>query len=658
MMLDTGDISTEMHKNPAERLVDVYSGRLPVDIKQVFRVAKALIVGNEVVAPVINKLAETPITKITVKTEDENKDKAREEELLNLFTKQLKIHDHLKGISFDNYGYSNAFSSIYFAPKRYLVCEHCDAENKKRAKKSADEKTKGGRIKKSRWLASSINWSFSTANGKVSFTGQCPSCRRNVTFKREDKIYHSKKTLRLIRWDPYYMEIEPYDIIGRSDYYYRIPQADVNRITRGDRVMLSEYPWPYIESAVSGRLLKINPDGFFHFKLEGISGVYNGWGTPRILSVLTSLYTVMSIVKANESTSEGRINDLTIISPQPNRRGEDPIGGMGLDNWLNQTKKTIEQFRKDRTLTAFLPYPVQAESIYGRGNSQLVSTELALYIRNIVAALGLPEDVIFSGGNYTSIAVASRILANQADNMRKTYNEYLNFIKDTISVSLSDADYQNQNLELEPYESADDFQKTNLMIQMAMAGRFPYDYIYKRFNTSYEEVVSQLKKESEGFSEIVKMQADTEGRAAASVAAIQEYFRMSHAREMAKWQALGQNAQIQEATSTADEGKRKEAAQHLAENIISSYPPEFWNDILADINATDPELGGMVKVFLMDTGNRVQSDMATLPAEPSDQEPVPPGVTGDGGESISGVRNIGNSARMPDKRPPRSEQKL
>lgn len=646
----SANIYEEKKKNPAELLIDVYQGRLPRNIKDVFKIAKALVVGNEIVAPVVNKLAETPITNIVVKTKGTRESSAAEEIFRKILLENLGIHDHLKGISFDINAYSNAFSSVYFAPTRYLVCPRCEKSSKRK---------KGSKF---RWRIDKLNWTFKTeTDGKshnklmtINFYGDCPNGHKSIRFKRKDVIFHSSRSLRIIRWDPFYMKIDHYRALGRNEYYYEFSMSEKKRIKAGDRIVLCEYPWTYIQAAINDRLLKISKAGFWHFKLEGISGVYEGWGTPRILSILTALYTFMCIVKANEATSEGRINDLTIISPLPNRGGtmpmEDPIQAFGMTRWLSQTKAVIEKFRKDRTLTAFLPFPVNSTSIYGKGKMQLVTNELTLYIRNIVAALGLPEDVIFSGGNYTSIAVAARILANQADNARKNYNNYLDFMKDTISKSLTNADFGNLTVELQPYESPDDFQRTNMMVQMALTGKYPWGLIYKRFGTSLEEVINQLEIEVKKFGGVLQAQAKVEGRTTSTVGAIQQYFQMVMANEMAKWQTLQQNVDIAQAAETKDSENRKQIASHLANSIAQSYPPDMWPMLVQDIAGRDSELSGMVSAYLEEIKD-------------SPEQPVEFGGNGEALEdptaaAQSSMRQLAKRHRDPDKGVPRSPGKL
>jgi hypothetical protein len=632
-------VAEDRRINPAERLVNVYKGRLPADIKQVFHVARALVVGNDIVQPVISKMAEAPVTRLIVKGEGNEETTTKgEEKLLKIFNDILKIKSHLLGLSYDNYGYSNAFSSVYFAPKRYLKCPNCED----RAKNEKDKRKR--KLIKQRWLATNMEWKPKIGTEKtnnissytIDFIGKCPGCKKNgVQFIREDVTYHNTNSLRLIRWDPFYMDIDHYRELGRNEYYYRFPKKTIEKMRKGERIMLSEYPWSIIQAAINNRTLHINQKGFYHFKLESISGVYEGWGVPRILSVLTALYTVLSMVKANEATAEGRINDLTIISPMQRGRGgttEDPIQTMGLSNWLNQTKAAIQKFKKDRTLTAFLPFPVQSESIYGHGRQQLISSELQIYIRNILAALGLPEDVIYSGGNYTSIAVAARLLANQADDMRKQYNQFLTFVKDTISKSLTDSNFSDLNVSLEPYESADDFQKTNMQIQMAMVNKFPWTQIYKKFNMTFDEVITTMTKEAKEFGKVNKEIAESEGRSLASMASIQDYLKMSMAKQMMRFNELDQMATA--AKSNEDPAKKPLLAQQMAEQIAQQYPPDMWEDIVLNMAGTDTEFAKMVSDALKEIQIEMQRHITGPITEGSS--------AGDGGEDLNiGGGNFG-----------------
>lgn len=660
----SGLVLEDKRINPAEKLINVYQGRLPADIKDVFKVARALIVGNDIVQPVISKMAEAPVTKLNIKGKgDEGSDADSEEALSDIFEKRLKIKSHLLALSYDNYGYSNAFSSVYFAPRRYLKCPYC-VEKMKREKNEKKRKTM-----KARWPAKNLTWTIKIEKASrtakldtINFYGNCPQCKAvGIKFIREDKIYHNAKSLRLIRWDPYNMEIDHYRELGRSEYYYTFPKETREKIRKGERVMLTEYPWPIIESAINNRTLHIDPKGFYHFKLESISGVYDGWGVPRILSVLTALYTVLSMVKANEATSEGRINDLTIISPQQRGRygsNEDPIQTIGLTSWLEQTKNAINQFRKDKTITAFLPFPVQSENIYGNGRAQLISGELNIYIRNILAALGLPEDVIYSGGSYTSIAVAARLLANQADDMRKQYNLYLTFIKDTISRSLSEADYSHLTVSLEPYESADDFQKTNMQIQMALSGRYPWTPIYRKFGMSFEEVIADMEKEAKEFGRIQKETAEAEGRSLATSAGIQEYLRMGMAKEMMRYNAMEQKAlQIK---ASEDPSQKPLLAQQMAEQIAESYPVEMWEEVVQSLSQQDLELAQMIMDHLntiKNEGGKNRNENGMIGSDRGEKIDITqsgPGM----GSSITAMKSIAAATKETEKAPARSQAKL
>ncbi|MFA7710600.1 MAG: hypothetical protein WCY30_05810 [Candidatus Neomarinimicrobiota bacterium] len=635
-------ISDDKLKNPIEKIIDVFQGRLPANIKEVFKFVRAVIVGNDIIAPAVAKLAETPVTNIMVvdKNNDESNSDAAEK-LQNIFIKTLKIHTFIKGISFDLYGYYNAFASIYFAPTRYLVCEDCKRKRKK--DKSIQY----------RWHASKIEWRGRVITGinklsDIEFSGRCPSCHKNVIFKKQDVIYHNVKNIRLIRWDPFYIELDHYKALGRNEYYYKFPSNETRRINGMDRIILTEYPWEYIVAALNNRLLRINQKGFHHFKLEGISGVYEGWGVPKIMSTLSVLYTLTMLMKANESTSEGRVNDLTIISPTPNRTGvenEDPIGALGLESWLEKTKNVLEKFRRDRTITALLPFPVTAEHVFGQGRMQLITEELRIYIRSILGALGVSEDVIYSAGTYTSIAVASRTLANQADIAKKAFDEYLSFVKDIISRSINDLDFSNVSAMFEPYESADDFQKLNTQIQTALAGRFPWSLIYKRWGYDIKDIKKMLSSEVKMFGEIEVAKAKSEGRGVAESAAVNDYFRMMLASEMAKWNAMSQSIEGNN-NNNMDASKIQQAATQLANSIVSDYPPQMWEMLIMDITRKDSNLGKIVGEMVRELSGGQETGQPEPELQNNQQE------------AVAAIGGISRASEMPDKRVPRSPTKL
>jgi len=580
-------------KNIPQYLVDSISEAIPVSIKDLFKVARAVVAGNEIVRPVAHRVAETPLTEIIVRGKSEKVTPTQIEILKNILT-DLKVKERLQAISHDYFAYQNAFATLYFAPVRYLVCPLCSKD----VDKNAPEK--------GRFLMTRVEWKFkiernvSTKLDEFKFNGKCPQCKRQVVFEVKDVHFRSSKQLRLITWDPNNIEIDHYRLIGKSKYYYAHPREELNKIRAGDRIMLTEYPWNYLTAAINNRLLEISEKGFWHFKDEFISGLYDGWGAPKIMAVIGALYTLMQLVKANESTSEGRINDLTIISPQP-RQGaggiaDDPLAGLGVQGWLSNVSNVFEKYKKDKTLTAFLPFPVRSDSVYGQGRMQLVTGELEVYIRNIIGALGLPEDVIYSGGTYTSIAVAARIMANEAVIKRKKYNEFLTAIKDVISDALRETDFSEMVVELEPYENPDDIQKTNMMMQLALSDKFPWTPIYKRLGWEFKEVVDVMKVEAKEFTSVMQEIAKSRGKATGAGEAIAEYMRMQLASEIAKSNRL--ESASADMLNTGVQSAREKAAVEMAQQILNEYPSEDIPQVLQVLTEKDPELGALVQQII------------------------------------------------------------
>ncbi len=639
----------------SQYIIDTYGNGIPTDIKEVFKVARVIVTCNEVIAPVARKISEIPVTNIMYESNDKKSESAKNK-LKKIFETDLNIRDQLTSIGFDNFGYANAFCSLYFMPVRYLSCPECDANAKKNKSKS-----------KLRWRAENIDWKIkiepsekNNKNKDIFFYGNCPKCNKHVKFNRKDVYYSYTKSLRLIKWDPFQIDIDHYKHINESYYFYRHTKEEVLKIAAGDKIMLTKYPWSFLEAAINGKLLRIEKKGFFHFKNESVSGMYEGWGTPKILSVISALYTLATLTKANEAASKGRINDLTIISPSARGGGSstssDPLAGIGVNKWTSQVNSVLKAFKKDKTLTALLPFPVQADSVYGHGRSQLVTSELTLYIRNIIAAMGLPEDIIYSGGNYTSIAVAARILENEASTRRKRYNEFLSFVKDSISSSLKNVDFTNVTVKLEPYESPDDLNKINMMISMAMNGKYPWKLIYKRFGQDYEQVMSMLTAEAEDFAKIQILLGKGEGKSVAANNAIIARSQMMQQSAMEKMQGLFQNQMAEQGgREAAGDSNLQQKAQSMAEDIINTYEPSQWQGALENIASLDQQLASAVfnilKQYSMNSGNAQdqslsgQQEIQRLPNHATTQ------YNGDGGEVLP-LQTIGTTA---DKRAPRGK---
>lgn len=647
-------IREEYRKNPIEDLMDVYQGRLPGDIKQVFKLVRALIVGNEIVAPVVHKLAETPITHLQYKYTGDGQGEKVKEECEEVIEKEIGAKRHLLSISFDLMGYANAFSSVYFAPKRYLICPEC----KKRAKK-----TKKPVKKHLLALMAKFKTRIHTVDRRprLDFVGNCPDCHLEVVFERQDLIFRTKKRLRLIRWDPYYMDIDYYSILGRSVYYYKIPDEMKMRIRKGDRELLTEAPWGYIEAALSNKMLKIDQKGFYHFKTEGISGVYDGWGIPRVMSVLTALYYIMILTKANESTAAARINDLVLIHPEAKAGGggvEDPIGTIGAQNWIDQVSNALTNFKKDKTVTTLLPFPVGVTQVYGQGKNQLVTSEMELHIRNAIAGMGLTQDVIYSSGTYTSIAVAARILANQVSAIRETYDEYLEFLVKTISRSIKKYDFKEVTVTLAPYESADDSQKTGLMANLVIQGKMASDPLLRRLGTSFEEQVAQMESEENSLSKILELRAKNQAFADAKANSIMQTMQMKAEKEIQEMLDPEPGVEPGEEGDPGSkmpkpQGPKEQLARKIAEKLITQEPPENWEAIVKTISQKDEELGGYVMAFI---NMQLEDDSPFVEKEEPVMEERPPAKSLGNGQAEPVIPQT--ESLEPDKNSPRSLTKL
>jgi len=71
-------------KNIPQYLVDSISEAIPVSIKDLFKVARAVVAGNEIVRPVAHRVAETPLTEIIVRGKSEKVTPTQIETLKNI----------------------------------------------------------------------------------------------------------------------------------------------------------------------------------------------------------------------------------------------------------------------------------------------------------------------------------------------------------------------------------------------------------------------------------------------------------------------------------------------------------------------------------------------------------------------------------------------
>lgn len=524
---------------------------LPDEIHEVFAFCRKLVATNEIVSSIVHKLTEAPITDLVYDYQNEEVVENYEKH----FEEDLKIRERLLELIFDLVTYSNAFLTYEVPVTRYLISPavHDDVRDKvewmrspesgsrerKSRKQAFDdwyaEKAGNGRNPRipTRFKAEAVDWKFQGGD----FVGKCPITGEKVTFERVDRYYASSKNVRLKRWDPNRIEIHHSEVPGvPTRYYYQLKDKTQKLIKKGDRDHLANAPWAYIVAARNNRNVKIKADNLYHISNVKISGLFDGWGVPRLYSAFKLIWYYMTLLRANEAVAAGKINDLNIVYPESNSRSggsPDPAGSMSGSKFKSHVQKIIKKHQKDPNFTGISPYPIGVQQVFGKGRMQLISSELQPIIRSITTAMGLPYDMLFGGGNYSQTAVANRIFSAQTGLHRERFNELLDFIVERTSAALGEDHYpSDMNVRLKEHEGPDSMQEKQLYVNLAANNQISRKSMLERIGLEWSTEKENMLEEAKDMGLVSKVQAMSQAKAKAQQQEVVQRSKMRLKEEM------------------------------------------------------------------------------------------------------------------------------
>lgn len=541
--LDGKNKGRDLYPNEMFSLSDFY---LPDDIHEVFGFCRKLVATNEIVSSIVHKLTEAPVTDIIY---DHSNEKIVENYEKH-FEDDLEIRERLLELIFDLVTYSNAFLTYEVPVTRYLVSPavHDDVRDKIEWMRQGEEEGRertfdqwyanqvgNGRNPKipTRFKAERIDWTFTGGE----FKGECPVTGERVTFERVDRYYPSAENVRLKRWDPNRIEIHHSEIPGvPTSYYYQMKDNTQKLIKKGDRDHLANAPWPYIKAARNDRNVKLRTNNLYHISNVKISGLFDGWGVPRLYSAFKLIWYYMTLLRANEAIASGKIHDLNIVYPETNSRGgtaPDPAGAISGSKFKGHVKKIIQKHQDDPNFTGISPYPIGVQSVFGQGRMQLISSELQPIIRSITTAMGLPYDMLFGGGKYSQTAVANRIFSAQTGLHRERFNELLDFIVDRTSAALGEKNFSSSmNVRLKEHQGPDSQREKQIFVNLAMNNQISRKSMLERIGLEWPTEKEQMIEEAKDMGMISKVQAMSKAKAQAEQQEIIQRSKMRLKKDM------------------------------------------------------------------------------------------------------------------------------
>lgn len=391
---------------------------------------------HPIIHAAINKMVQYPITDFLFNTDDNS----LKQNYKDAFAK-LHVRESLIRMGLDYFICGNAYLSCIMPFKRMLICPKCHTG------------------------VAATQAKFKYNNGNVIM--ECPHCHNSVKADIQDSQTKDLSDMKLIHWNPLFMQVDYDEVLGNYSYYYSLPEHVKTSIAKGETKYIAQYPMYFIDAARNKKLIHLFTDKLKHLKRDTHSATYHqGLGQPIISPVLKYLFHLLILLRAQDALAIDQILPWTVFSPSPNG-GIDPAGDMDLSNWKRQVKEEYNKWKKNPLRKSFMPVPMNAQIIGAQGKSLMLTNEINEVTNQILAGMGVPNEFVFGGLQWSGASISLRMLENQFINYRTMMQEVINYIVDNISIYFG---YPKVKVTMQSFKMADDVAQKDLLLRMADGG--------------------------------------------------------------------------------------------------------------------------------------------------------------------------------------------
>lgn len=469
-------IDTEQERNlspnliAAERNVPRYPNQffdlsqqyMPPTIKELFRWCTFYFYNSPLIGAAIKKMSQYPITDLII----EHTHESVREHWDKIFNKHLKIKVRLLEVNLDRSVYGNCFVSLHLPFTRILRCKTCGT--------SAPIKQ--------------FDWEFKNHE----FHAKCEACGDDKAKHVKDVPYKDVDKIRLLRWNPENIEIKHNEYTGNTVYLYTPPRKLRYAITHGDKDILEDMPLIVIDAVRENKKIRMNGNNFLHLKNPTLAEQDQGWGKPVIIHVLKDMFYFYTLRRAQEAIALEHIVPFDIIYPMPNAQ-MDPFVHTDLGDWRRKIEENIKKHRRDPNFKAVIPVPIGFGRLGGDGKALLLGPELQYLTQTIVGGMGIPNEFLFGGLNWTGSSVSLRTLENDFIQNRAQLLDLVTWIKDKVRIWLSCPDVDD--LRFADFRMADDIQRNQQLIGLNAQGKVSDQTLLTELGYNFEDEVKKRLEE-------------------------------------------------------------------------------------------------------------------------------------------------------------------
>jgi hypothetical protein len=263
---------------------------------------------------------------------------------------------------------------------------------------------------------------------------------------------------------------------------------------------------------------------------------------------------------------------LRIMFPQAGSNTSDPYTSTNLLEWRDKVSLEIRKWRVDQNYIPIMPLPIGTQTIGGDGRALLLTQEMRVWSEQIVAGMGIPNELIFGGMSYSGSNVSLRMLENM----------FLGYLQDHLAllkwVIRSVADYLNWPMvgaRFKPFKMADDLQRKAYLFQLNQAGKLSDESLLADadFESSRED--KHIRRETDRRADANRKMAVAQAEVQGEAQMIQMRWQMKAQTEQMKMQTALQlsAAQQQAATQVGAQNYMMQAQSAMQQGQPPPTPP-------------------------------------------------------------------------------------
>jgi hypothetical protein len=484
---------------------DLGSMYLPSSFKTMLKWCRYYFLTNPTINAVVYKMAAYPVTDLIIDSENE---KLRDQ-WSYFFADVLQFKRFLVEVGLDYNAYGNAFISIYFPFRKFLICPKCHSYER----------------------ASDVEYTFRD----FKFQGTCRKCHSYVEFRPKDHYVPAYREVRMIRWNPEFISVLHNDATGESQYYFRVPGILANDIRLGKRHVVEKVPQTFIEAVAKELTLLFSSSNLYHMKRPTLADKDKGWGLPMIMPVLKDVYYLQILRKAQEAIAVEHAVPLRVLFPQAASASSDPYSTVNLTQWKGKIEQEILRWRLDNNYIPILPLPVGQETIGGDGRALMLGQEYRMWEEAIITGMGVPLEFVKGGLSYTGSSVSLRMLENHFLDQKSDHMQLVKFVMDRVSAFMG---WPKAKARFKRFKMADDLQRSAFNLQLNQAGKISDQSLL-------EESEWDAPKEAERIAVEGKRSLESQRRQALGQAAVQGESQLVMQKYQMKGQKLMQQSGAQ-----------------------------------------------------------------------------------------------------------------